>query len=128
MTQFLDKLFSPFRRNDMTRNKKNIIIYRKTIFFENLPLYKNQVATKFIFLSTYKFRFVIIFVLRFWDFLARLNSYFLPQYSTVSNRSTVCAYCFWDQNPFRACLLDTVSLLFLEKRIRPVWLLNQCFY
>ena len=37
-------------------------------------------------------------------------------YSTLSNKSTVCTYCFWVQNPARTCLLETVRLLFLEKK------------
>ena len=45
-------------------------------------------------------------------------------YSKVSNSSTVCAYWFWVQNPAWRCLLDTMRLLFLGKKIHPVQLLN----
>ena len=38
----------------------------------------------------------------------------------VSNKSSVCTYYFWDQNPAGSCLLDTVHLLFLGKNpLRP---------
>ena len=36
----------------------------------------------------------------------------------------MCAYCFWDQNPARACLLDTVHLYFWGKN--PSCALNKC--
>ena len=32
----------------------------------------------------------------------------ISTYSTLLNKGTVCAYCFWDRKPSRACLLDTV--------------------
>ena len=44
-------------------------------------------------------------------YCTHLNSH-KPRYSKVSNSSTVCAYCFWVQNPARTCLLDTVRLLY----------------
>ena len=38
------------------------------------------------------------------------------QLISVSNKSKVYAYCFWDQNPAHACLFDTVRLLVLEEK------------
>ena len=51
-------------------------------------------------------------------------------FSTVSTKSTVCAYCFCDQNPARACLLDTVRLLFIIKSCVFIkfWLFSQFFW
>ena len=54
---------------------------------------------------------------RFTKFFAEIhrNKSNAGNYYTVSNKSTVCAYCFWVHNPAQTRLLETVRLLFLEK-------------